>query len=192
VMLDRERRHPLSPRSCAKICAASITSTSSPTCAGNGALSRNGDESAAPGGFGLSLIRLQPRSSGSAAPSNGAVTPEQSESRAANIGRSPQPKGRPMQMFEPVFQNVKSPIRKSKSPAQRRILCLNSCAPFGRSRRTPVRRLAHWPRAWFPYGRSVRPAIAQTRRHRYSHSCVEPSLRLRRRFHKPCPGFQTH
>jgi hypothetical protein len=28
------------------------------------------------------------------------------------------------------------------------------------------------PRKWFPYGRSVRPAIAQTRWHRYSHSCV--------------------
>src|SRR6202035_3277481 len=48
------------------------------------------------------------------------------------------------------------------------------------------------PRAWFPYGRSVRPAIAQTRRHRYSHSCVEPSLWLRHRFHKSRPGFETH
>jgi hypothetical protein len=49
-----------------------------------------------------------------------------------------------------------------------------------------------WPRAWFPHGRSVRPAIAQTRRHRYLHSCVEPSLWLRRRFHKLRPGFETH
>jgi CheY-like chemotaxis protein len=48
------------------------------------------------------------------------------------------------------------------------------------------------PRAWFPHGRSVRPAIAQTRRHRYSHSCVEPSLWLRCRFHKLRPGFETH
>ena len=48
-----------------------------------------------------------------------------------------------------------------------------------------------WSRAWFPHGRSVRPAIAQTRRHRYSHSCVEPSLWLRRRFHKPRLGFET-
>jgi hypothetical protein len=44
-----------------------------------------------------------------------------------------------------------------------------------------------WSRAWFPHGRSVRPAIAQTRRLRYPHSCVEPSLWLRRRFHKPRP-----
>jgi hypothetical protein len=43
----------------------------------------------------------------------------------------------------------------------------------------------------FPYGRSVRHAIAQTRRHQYSHSCVEPSLWLRRRFHKPRPVFET-
>ena len=48
------------------------------------------------------------------------------------------------------------------------------------------------PRECLPYGRSVRPAIAQTRRHRYSHSCVEPSLWLRHRFHKPRPGFETH
>ena len=37
----------------------------------------------------------------------------------------------------------------------------------------PARFLAE---AGFHYGCSVRPAIAQTRRHRYSHSCVEPSL----------------
>src|SRR5260370_40816982 len=48
------------------------------------------------------------------------------------------------------------------------------------------------PREWSPYGRSGRPAIAQTRWHRYSHSCVEQSLWLRRRFHKPRPGFETH
>src|ERR1700731_2624373 len=71
-------------------------------------------------------------------------------------------------------------------------LVLEQSRPFARSRRAPVTRLAHWPRAWFPYGRSVRPAIAQTRRLRYSHSCVEPSLWLRRHFHKPRPGFETH
>jgi hypothetical protein len=43
----------------------------------------------------------------------------------------------------------------------------------------------------FPYGRSVRHAIAETRRHQYSHSCVEPSLWLRRRLHKPRPVFET-
>src|SRR6202048_3687510 len=71
-------------------------------------------------------------------------------------------------------------------------LVLEHSRPLARSRRAPVTRLAHWPLGGVQYGRSVRPAIAQTRRHRYSHSCVEPSLWLRRRFHKPRPGFETH
>lgn len=66
------------------ICAGSITSTYSPTCSGNGALSANGDESAAPGECGLTLIRprpqRKPRSTGKAAPSSGAVMPEPSGS----------------------------------------------------------------------------------------------------------------
>jgi len=75
------------------------------------------------------------------------------------------------------------PCRAARHPGRarsRRALCPRSMIQRG------------LPREWSPYGRSVRPAIAQTRWHRYSHSCVEPSLWLRRRFHKPRPGFETH
>ena len=75
------------------------------------------------------------------------------------------------------------PCRAARHPGRarsRRALCPRSMIQRG------------LPREWSPYGRSVRPAIAQTRWHRYSHSCVEQSLWLRRRFHKPRPGFETH
>ena len=59
----------------------------------------------------------------------------------------------------------------------------------GRQRGTgTVRRL---PSA-SPRGHGVRPAKAQTRRHRYSQSCVEPSLWPPRRFHRPRSAFEMH